>query len=163
MTVAPLAAPHPIFISICLWCLPSHCSSARAQEDCLRTSESVCRLFRRTPASRTALSLSHLKVGILAGFHIKLSWGLLFPALVLWAGKPDVELQCLTPRGDFCSWDIPHDSRPPQVGVGSDCFEFSLLLPVLTLFLLYFLSYRISVQLGWIFYNLIMILMWSWE
>lgn len=44
-------------------------------------------------------------------------------------------------RGIPCSWDIPHDSPPLYLGLGSAHFISPHLLPVLNLLLLYILSY----------------------
>lgn len=50
--------------------------------------------------------LSHLDV-IPDDFHCQMLWGLLFLALVAWAGVPGMRLGPLAALADLFSWDIP--------------------------------------------------------
>lgn len=58
-------------------------------------------------------------------------WGLLFPALVLWAVELGVGLGPLTHQGGPLQLDFPPYSQPPHMGVGQAPFSFPPLLPVL--------------------------------
>lgn len=155
------------FLPVCLWCPSNCCPFAGAQGECLWGSEHVCGPFKRVPRFPNVFHFTQIHQ-IPADFHSQM-WWLFFLPLVLCGGQPGV------------GWDSPHSlGGPTQLsyrfgfstttcGCGASLFHVSTLLQSCGGF--FFISLFIGLLFrsssngspGWLFFNLVIILGWSWE
>lgn len=97
MAVSPaFALKSQNSVSFCMSPSPPNCSpSTGAQSECLKVSEYVCRLLKRTPVFPAAFNLTRM-VGIPDDFCSHMLWGLLFLAFLLQDWEPGVGPRPLT-------------------------------------------------------------------
>ena len=125
--------------------------------------------FKKTSVFPEVLCLTQMD-GITIDFHSQILWGLLFLVLVLWAQEPSVDLGPLASQGGTTAakislpifnchtrvWDQPVLCLYPSYQSRSGFFVISLVIGLL-------FSQCSGTSPGRSFYNLVVILMWSWE
>lgn len=153
----------------CLRHHQSHCPCSRANMSSCEW-EFIYWPFKRTLGFLAAFHLMWMHGGIPIDFQGQMLSGILFLALVSWAGEPGMVLRPLTPQGKTSEdgislWMLTHHILLWGYVVLCHCPSY-----LSTWLLLYILSYRTFLfswsshaYPGWSFYSLVVILLYSCE